>query len=378
MEKFTTLETSYYIISLLALAWLVQVLYYLIIMARVGWKKQKPTDTSASLPPVSVIICAKNEEANLKAHLPLILAQDYPEFQLIVVNDCSEDDTELLLSQLKREHPSLYYTNIPVDKKFFHGKKLALTVGIKAARHEHLIFTDADCYPHSPNWLRSMASQFTSTKELVLGYGPYSKTGGFLNRVIRYETFWNAIQYMGHAIVSRPFMGVGRNIAYTKSFFSRSSQFRNHLNIASGDDDLLVSEAGTKQNTTICFRKESQTVSVPKMRMSDWLLQKSRHLSTSDRYPLVTKLLLASEIISRQIFYLLTIYSLIFNIFVPISLGLLISRIILLHVIIIKSAIRFEEKGTYFAVLVMDILIPWMQAVAWVINIFGGNKNKWR
>ena len=370
------MEKEIYIIAALGVAWMAQMLYYLLIMARVG--RKKPATSSKEMPPVSIVICAKNEQENLEKNLPLILNQNYPNFQVVVVNDCSEDDTEMTLAQFKQTNPHLYYTTIPVDKKFFHGKKLALTIGIKAAQHERMLLTDADCTPSSPEWLATMASQFTTGKELVIGYGRYKKEKGFLNTLIRFETFWNAIQYMGHALAAKPFMAVGRNIAYTKSLFNKGSQFRNSLTIASGDDDLFVMEAGTRKNTAICFEPKAQTISLAERTLYDWLTQKARHLSTAHRIPFTTKLLLGIEIFSRQLFYLLTLYSLFFNTFTPIVIGLFASRLLLTHIIIFKAAQHFEEKGMSFVVLLMDLLIPWFQAMAWLFKFFGGKRNKWR
>lgn len=376
LKKNFTLEKEIYIIAILGVAWLTQVLYYLLIMART--LRKKPAVATTGKPPVSIVICAKNEQENLERNLPLVLNQNYPNFQVVVVNDCSEDDTEMVLARFKQTYQHLYYTTIPVDKKFFHGKKLALTIGIKAAQHELMLLTDADCAPATPEWLSAMTSHFTPGKELVLGYGKYKREKGFLNMLIRYETFWNAIQYMGHAMAAKPFMAVGRNIAYTKSLFNKGSQFRNSLTLASGDDDLFVMEAGTCQNTTICFEPKAQTISLAAKTLEEWLVQKARHLSTAAKIPFTTKVLLGTEIFSRQIFYLLTLYSLIFNTFAPIVIGLFLSRLLLIHVIIFKAAQRFEEKGMSFVALLMDLLIPWFQAMAWLFKFFGGKRNKWR
>ncbi len=370
------MEKEIYIIAALGLVWLAQVLYYLLIMNRVVTKKT--TTLATECPPVSVIVCAKNEQKNLEQNLPLLLTQNYPDYQVIVVNDCSEDDTELVLARLKQNHHNLYFTSIPVDKKFFHGKKLALTIGIKAAKHEYLLLTDADCIPASPEWLASMTANFTTDKELVIGYGKYRRDKGFINTLVRYETLWNAMQYMGHALVAKPFMAVGRNIAYTKSLFTASSQFCNSLTIASGDDDLFVMEAGTKKNTQVCYLPQAQTISVAAQTLDEWLSQKSRHLSTAFRIPFTTKLLLGSEIISRQLFYFISLYCLIFNTFVPITIAIIVSRLLLIQIIFYKAAQRFEEKGISFAVLPMDLVTPWFLAWAWLFKFFVGNKYKWR
>src|SRR5690606_33347934 len=112
--------------------------------------------------PVSVVIAARNEAANLEKNLPRILSQDHPDFEVIVANDCSYDRTEEVLKELQQGNPRLRIVSIPENDKYRHGKKFALTMGIKAASHDTLLFTDADCYPLSPNWIRSMQQGYRS------------------------------------------------------------------------------------------------------------------------------------------------------------------------------------------------------------------------
>lgn len=370
------MENYIYIVGILGVFWLIQAGYYLLIMGRVFWKK--PSATGNSTPPVSVIICAKNEEDNLKKNLPLILSQDYPNYQVVVVNDCSEDDTELVLAQFKNEYDKLYYTTIPGDKKFFHGKKLALVVGVKAATNELLLLTDADCAPASDKWLASMTTQMVVGKDMVLGYGKYRRTKGLLNMFVRYEALWNAVQYMGHALVVKPFMAVGRNLAYTKTLFNNGSQFRNNLSMASGDDDLFVLEMGTKHNSAVCYDPQSHTECDAPQSLNAWINRKARHLSTATHYPFGTKLLIGLELLSRLGFWILSIYCLIFNIFAPIVLGLLTLRIVFFYLIMVKALKKFDEKGMLFAVLILDVVTPCIQAVAWLNKLLGRKKSKWR
>lgn len=370
------MKYEYILPAILGFATLAQWMYYLLIMGKVT--RIKPPSPSGHQPPVSVIVCAKNEADNLQKYLPAVLNQNYPEFQVVVVNDCSEDHTELYLAKLKEKHPHLYYTTIPVDKKFFHGKKLALTIGIKAAKYEHLVLLDADCTPASVNWLAQMVSEFSTSKQLILGYGRYAKHPGLLNRMIRYETFWNAVQYMGFALAFRPFMGVGRNMAYTKTLFQKGTQFRKHLSIASGDDDLFVMENGTKTNTAVVYRPESQTVSQPETSLSDWISQKARHLNTAPQYPVSIQSLLSLEIISRQLFWISGLLMVFFNNFAPIAGGLIFIRLVTIHWILFRAANRFHEKDLCWMILWMDILTPWLHARAWMKHLLGSKKKRWR
>src|SRR5690606_37823827 len=192
------------------------------------------------------------------------------------------------------------------NEAFWGNKKFALTLGIKAAKTEYQLFTDADCYPTSPNWLRDMSSQFTLNKTIVLGYGAYEKIpNSFLNKIIRFETMLTAVQYFSWAKAGKPYMGVGRNLAYKKEEFFNVRGFMDHMKIRSGDDDLFINQAGNSKNTTICFTPSSFTYSEPKRKFSDWFNQKRRHVSTAGHYKFFDRAQLAVFYISQLLFIIL-------------------------------------------------------------------------
>ncbi|MBR2618582.1 MAG: glycosyltransferase, partial [Paludibacteraceae bacterium] len=212
-------------------------------------------------PPVSVIVCARNESLNLEAYLPILLEQDYPEYEVIVVNDRSTDDTEDTLKLLGYKYPHLKTTFIPDRARFIDSKKMAVTLGIKSASNDLLLFTDADCYPRSKNWLQLMARNFTDQTQIVLGYGAYTYKKGFLNFLIRFDTLTIGIWYLNMAWGRRAYMGVGRNMGYRQGFFLQTSGFTKHLNLQSGDDDLFINENSQKGNTRIEIDAQSVTLS---------------------------------------------------------------------------------------------------------------------
>jgi glycosyltransferase involved in cell wall biosynthesis len=256
--------------------------------------------TSNATPPVSVIICAKNEAENLKDFIPFILEQNYSDFEVILVNDASIDDTLEVMEHFEELDPRVRLVNVKNNEAFWGKKKYALTLGIKKAKNSTLLFTDADCRPESNMWISEMASNFDQNKTIVLGYGGYLKNkGSFLNKLIRYETLLTAIQYFSFAKWGIPYMGVGRNLSYTSQEFYAQNGFATHLHIRSGDDDLFVNQAGTKQNTGITFNKASITRSIPKTDFSTWILQKRRHVSTAKFYKKKHKFLLASFYVSQ-------------------------------------------------------------------------------
>ncbi len=366
-----------YLLIIVSTAFVFQTFYWLFFMFRIG----KHPERSTKCQPISIIICAKNEADNLIQLIPQLYQQDYREFQIIVVDDCSTDDTPMVLAQLKTQYNDLYYTTIPADGKFHHSKKLAVTVGIKAAKHERMVFIDADCRPCSNRWLRELSDAYLGGKEMVIGYGKYGKESGFLNFFIRFETFWNAVQYFGYAKAFRPFMGVGRNLSYTKALYEQSSKFRSSLQLLSGDDDMFVSEVGTKRNTAICYTAESHTISEPKHTWKDWMAQKARHLTTAPYYPLSIKTLLTFEIVSRQLFIWGSIAALILcaddNIRIAIAATWFV-REATMHTSLLLAQHHMGENGLWYHTFIMDIIMPWIQAYVWFWSIISKHRDTWK
>jgi cellulose synthase/poly-beta-1,6-N-acetylglucosamine synthase-like glycosyltransferase len=318
--------------------------------------------------PVSVIICARDETENLRKFLPEILKQDYPDFEVIVVNDGGNEDTEILLRGMKPEYPMLRSTFVPAGTTNLSTKKLALTLGIKAAKNDWLLFTDADCIPESNQWIAKMARNFGRETGFVLGYGAYLTEKGFLNRLVTYDTLFNALQFLGFAAAGKPYMGVGRNMAYRKEIFFREKGFASTLHLRSGDDDLMVNQHAGKKNTRIETSVESITWSLAEKTFRRWYFQKERHLSVSTFYRNASKLQLLAEPLSRGIFYLSSLALLVLGLLssnwivavFPIALFLI--KMLVLGVIMNRTS-RYYGGGKYVLLLpVFDILLPLLSA----------------
>jgi glycosyltransferase involved in cell wall biosynthesis len=290
------------IFSVFCFGFLIQLFYYLFIFSRLAFYRKKPC--KGNTPPVSIIICARNEDDNLTAYLPIIMAQDYPEYEVIVVNDCSFDNTPDVLKEFEKKHSNFRTITIKEDEYYKHGKKFAIMVGIKGAKYEDLLFTDADCKPNSDQWIKNMICELKGEAEIVLGYGGYEKEKGLLNKLIRFDTFQIAQQYLSFCLAGRTYMGVGRNLAYKKSLFFKIKGFASHYFIESGDDDLFVNEAATKRNSKVEIAVQSHTVSKPKTSYREWLRQKRRHVSTSSFYNFKTKFRLGMLFFSQWILYI--------------------------------------------------------------------------
>ena len=313
-------------------------------------------------PPVSVIICAKDEADNLRKFLPFVLQQEYPDFEVIVINDGSTDETEDLLRDFGKVYSNLRTTFVPVGAKNISTKKLGLTLGIKAAKYDWLLFTDADCMPEDKMWIARMARNFYPETEFVLGYGAYLNKKGFINRLITYDTLFIALQYLGMAAKGKPYMGVGRNLAYRKETFFHQKGFASTFNLQSGDDDLMVNRASNASNTRIEISPDSITWSEPNLTFEGWFFQKERHLSVSSYYNAVSQYRLTLEPLSRGLFYIAFIVLLIFGNLVTIiaSSFLFIIRFIIQLVIINLSAKHFGEKKYLFEILIFDIFLPFV------------------
>lgn len=365
------------ILAIAALAGLIQIIYYLVVMTQTG--KKHGASQSPVHPPVSVIICARNESSNLQKHLPIVLEQNYPNYEVVVVNDSSSDDSDEVLFKFKQQYPHLYFTTIPHDQKFTHSKKLALTVGIKAAKNEHLLLTDADCFPNNKEWITRMMEPYANEQtEIVIGYSPYEKKKGFLNGMVRYDTFWNAVQYLGMARLKHPFMAVGRNLSYTKSVFNRNNGFAKHLTIQSGDDDLFVSQAATKTNCSVAIENSAQTTSVAPENFMDWKWQKSRHFRTAPHYRTGIKLNLITEVISRQLLWITAIVSVFFNTFAGLTIGALLLKLTIQMIVLRRASKRMGEQNVVWPALYLDFLLPIIFMFVHTGNLFRTKQIKWK
>lgn len=313
---------------------------------------------------MSVIVCARNEGENLQDYLQTLLAQDYPKFEVIVVNDGSEDKTQEVLERYALVSNNLYVTFVPRDAHMISTKKLALTIGAKAAHYDYLLLTDADCRPESRQWIREMVKGFAPKKghetEIVLGYGAYFEEDTLLNSLLNYDTLFNGMQYLGMAAAGHPYMGVGRNLAYRRATFFEHSGFRGLLAERAGDDDLFVNKIATRHNTSIVCSRESLTWSVPKHTWQEWIHQKRRHLSVSPNYKAGSKWRLVMEPMSRGLLYglLIAVFVCGSGVACCIAYGLWLLRVLGQMVVMNVGAHRLGLRFQGIEIAVWDVLLP--------------------
>ncbi len=353
------------LVVLLVVTLLVQLVFYFAVFGRLAFYNPAKRSFSESKPPVSVIICAKNEYHNLVRFLPVILEQDYPEYEVIVVNDASDDDTFYLLRELKDKYARLKVVNIHENLNFFSGKKFPLSLGIKSAMYEQLLLADADCYPAGANWISSMQQAFTDKTEIVLGYGAYISQPGILNKLIRFDTLMVAMQYMGYALAGMPYMGVGRNLAYHRSLFYNSGGFIKHYKLISGDDDLFINQVANKYNTRVQPDKDAFTYSKPKQTFGSWFRQKRRHLTTGGFYKFKHKVVLGLFSLSQLLFFALLIILAIYRVELIILASVFVVRLATQLFITKKCMMRLHEKNFL-------LLVPFFELFLMIVNLWLG------
>ncbi len=346
-----------------------QLIYYLVIFGKFAFAKI--TIGTPKRLAVSVIVCAKNEAENVAKFVPLLAAQNFPDFEIILIDDASSDNTLDLFEEFEKQYSNVRLVKVVNNEAFWASKKFALTLGIKAAKNEYLLFTDADCRPDSENWISEMSSHFTLKKTIVLGYGAYEKiAGSFINKVIRFETMLTAVQYFSWAKAGKPYMGVGRNLAYKREEFFKTNGFIDHMKIRSGDDDLFINQAANRHNTTISFNPLGFTYSEPNKTYKDWFNQKRRHVSTAAHYKAFDKFQLTLFYISQVMFFVLAIILLAFLYEWIIVLSLIGFRYLFSWLVLGFSSGKLKEKDVMYWFPIIEIVVIFTQLNVFLTNLF--------
>ncbi|MFD1630295.1 glycosyltransferase [Pseudopedobacter beijingensis] len=367
-----------YVILIFLLVFFCLQLYYLLGVQRklaVYHPKEKTINPNFK---ASVIICARNEAANLKENLPFIFEQKGIDFEVVVVNDCSSDTSDEILRAFKAEYNNLKIVTKDEHPLFKTGKKFAVTLGIKASSNEVLVFTDADCKPETNQWLATICSNYEDTNtEIVLGYSPYKRSKGLLNLLIRYETFQTALNYFSFAIKGMPYMGVGRNLSYKKSLFFRGKGFASHMHIQSGDDDLFVNQNANEYNTAIEIRPESNVWTEAKTTWKAYWMQKLRHFGAGKAYKKSHKLQLTLQALSSIGFYAFVLLGALLTHYWPYVLAAFVLRFLIQSFVFYKSFIILRYKDLIWWLLFIDPLYYLFLVIISVRRLFR-KKQVWK
>ncbi|MDC1162372.1 glycosyltransferase [Tenacibaculum sp.] len=346
----------------------IQIVYYLC-FSFFAFSKEKKTNNNSVIP-VSIIICVKNKASKLKEFLPSIINQNHSNFEIVLINNASYDDTLEVMEAFEKDNKNINIVNVKNTEAFWGNKKYALTLGIKAASNEHLLFTDPDCKPLSNNWVEIMSRQFTNNKTIVLGYRKYvSKKYSFINLLARFDVLITSIQYFSYAKLGIPYMGVGENLAYTKSDFFKTNGYIKHMNFRFGHDTLFIQDAANSSNTSISTSFKSFTVSDAPKTVKEWFHNKRVYYSSLKRFKFSHKLLLKVFLFSKALFFVLSIlllFLLDWKIIVPIIAVYLIIQ----YVVIGFSAKKLKETKVLLYLPFLEICLILFHFIIFITHKF--------
>lgn len=307
---------GFYFAIILGIIILFQILYYFIVYGRVAFFKDNKLTTDEKqkyIPSVSVVMCVKDDAYNLEKKLPIILEQEYPNFEVVVVNDASKDETEYVLRVLQEIYPNLNVVNLYNNVNGFLGKKYPLSLGIKSAKNEIILLTESDTMPLNYNWITTMVKGFKQKKDIVLGFTNFEQKPTFLNTLMHYENLTSAMNYLGNAMLNNPFMGQGRNMAYKREFFFETGGFISQYNISVGDDDLFINKNANSKNTSVIINKESINLSSPKEKREEWVIQKKKHFKSMSHFKLKDKIISTLMPFATLLIYVSVALSIVFQ-----------------------------------------------------------------
>lgn len=362
---------SFIVLVCFVVALLVQLAYHWGLFSRVAfYKRKRQLKPDSNLEPVSVVICARNAYEYLVDLVPALLKQDYPDFEVVIVNDCSDDKTEEYLDELVRREPKVKPVHIRQHLNFFNGRKFPLSMGIKSAANDLLVLTECKCMPSNDLWLRSVAECYGKSTEVVIGYSPFQQKKGLLNLLIRFDALQNGLMYLSAALNGHPYMGIGKNLSYRKELFFRNKGFISHYTTSVGDDDLFVSQAATKKNTEVLIDADDTIVTAPARSFRLWMRQRSSRNSTVRHYSLRARLSQLLFYGSHSLFYVSFVALLCLKpafalsigaaFYVPVLVLLFLLRYATLMVVYHNASKRLGEKGLLPGLPLYDALFAFL------------------
>jgi cellulose synthase/poly-beta-1,6-N-acetylglucosamine synthase-like glycosyltransferase len=352
---------------------LVQMIYYWMFFSRLAF--HKPRKVSDGKPPVSVIVLARNQYNDLLHTLPVLLGQDYPEFEVLVADDNSDDGSDELLEKLTEQHANLRVVKLTQSLNWFKGRKFPLSLGIKSANHDVLLLTDIQFRPAGKNWISELAGSYSENTEIVLGYATYD-TSSKLNKWLRFMAFYDGLVYLSMALSGRTFKGIGSNLSYRKSLFYRHKGFSSHYVINAGDDELFVNRTATGRNVRIQVSGNSMVKSAKPVSLLQWLAKEKTRLSIRRYFKFSHRALISVFSTSTFLFYLIFILLLLLQIQWPVVVGLFAVRFISQMIIFVLAQKRLSEKNLLLLSPFFEVILVLVDLFIW-IRLLLSKKSTW-
>lgn len=358
----------------------VQMYYYLVVYGGLPrFRNNRGIRSDIPSPPVSVVVVVReNSYYFIENYLPLLLSQQYDEFEVVVV-DCSySEEIGTLLRETSLSVPNLHVTAIKQQLHYEHSTKLALTVGIKACRHEHIVFTTADSYPASDRWLSLMAKGFICG-DIVIGYCGIEPAGGLANRLMRCSRLIRSVRYLSAATRGRAYRGVAQNIGYTKTLYFESRGYT-HLNMNIGDDDLFIQKIATADNVSVVMNPHAAVRQVQYGGVRAWCAVR-KFLSHAFRYyPGRVKRSVGGELASRFLFFALSaaVAALLPPVLIGIPLFFVLLRLLAVELKMRRIGHRLGERKFLWTYILHDFWSPFGEFLLALSRRIRPNKSIWR
>jgi len=382
-----TLETG--LLAALIFCFIAQLLFYWVVLAKPYYcmrsfaKKRNNLQNTWEQPPVSVIISINKLNHDMLRVLPEILEQEYPVFEVIVITDGISDTDEEMLERMKNNYPHLYSTHVPDDTKNISRKKLALTLGIKAARYDKLLFTESDSRTRTKDWISLMARHFSDKKSIVLGFSAFKNTKGLSHKYIAYDYFVSNLQMLSFALFNYPYAGNGRNMAYSKTHFIEQKGFVKYRILQHGEDDLFINEIATGENTAVELSPASVTLTETSD-LYEWRQQKIDRTITKHFYKRGPVAFWRLESYIRIGFIAALIACFIYGLpyisptdfLLPgIALLCLVVQLTSQFIVINKTTNKLQLEKYYLTILLFDLFQPFVNLYFYIYRILKGKEN---
>ena len=347
------------IVVLFGVITFLELIYYYVIYARFSFLKKKKAVAIQNVP-ISIVMVVKDAASVLLKTLPKLLNQQYEDFEVVIVNDNSQDETQLLVVEYQQQYKNIKLVNLDTAVTTIRGKKFALSMGIRCATYDHVIITDPECSPTSSHWLEKMTQNFVGQKRIVLGYSTYEKRNNLFNRLLHFDTLVNAVQYFSLARIHSTYRGDDKNMAFTKSLFDAQRGFASHNHISYGDEDIFISRAATKNNTAIEFSHDAVTVLQRGTNHRYWRDHKEGLYFTRKYNTFKNRLILNSYGVINFLFYVALVFAILITlndlVLLCVTLGIIASRIISQYFVFGFAAKKLNEKQVIPALLIYDII----------------------
>ncbi|MCQ2305067.1 MAG: glycosyltransferase [Bacteroidales bacterium] len=365
---------SFTVLLCFGITFIIQIIYHWCVFSKLAfYKKKDKTKSDDQLEPVSVVVCARDAYEYLQDLVPVLLTQDYPDYEIVIVNDCSEDETDEWLKDIERREPKIKPVQLRQHLNFFNGKKFPLSMGIKSAKNDLIVLTDVNCLPTNSQWLRSVVHSYGNNTEVVIGYSPYMNKKGVFNQIMRFDAVQYAMQYLSAALNKHPYMGIGTNLSYRKELFYRYKGFTSHYTTSVGDDDLFISQVAKGKNTEVLIDAENAILTTPPHKFGMWAHIKSSRYSTIPQYDVKAKASSALFTWSHFLFYASFIALMLLKPAFALSIGAVYYIPILVFFFLLRygsqmiiyhgATKRLGEKGLLPGLIVYDLIFAFLTPI---------------